>query len=74
MQEYYSSLAGAIVSGQSDPQNCTRLAEAFGRLTEAFIRLAPPSPPIELNGDSRRQIEKTLREFLLTVKGFLYYR
>ena len=66
-QEYYSSLASAIVSGQCDPQNRTRLAEAFGRLT-------PPSLPLELSGDHKRQFDKNLREFLLIVKGFLYYK
>ena len=32
-QEYYSSLAGALVSSQSNPQNHSRLAEALHRLT-----------------------------------------
>jgi len=67
LQEYYSTLASAIVVGQNDPQNQTRLAEAFARLT-------PPSLPLVFFHHFKTQFDRNLKEFLPFVKGFLYYK
>lgn len=67
LQEYYSTLAGAIVAGQNDPQNQTRMAEAFSKLT-------PPSLHLVFFPEDKGEFQRNLREFLSFVKGFLYYR
>lgn len=67
-QDYYLSLAEALVSSQScNPQNHSRLVQAFHQLT-------PPSLNLDLSRNSKNTFRKNFEQFLPFVKGFLFYR
>ena len=66
-QESYLSLANSLISSQSDPQNQSRLMEAFSLLT-------PPSLPLDSKRTSKITFRKNLEQFLPFVKGFLCYK
>ena len=66
-QESYLSLANTLISAQTDPQNQTRLVEAFSLLT-------PPSLPLDSKRTSKVTFRKNLEQFLPFVKGFLCYK
>ncbi|CAI8005530.1 Exportin-4 [Geodia barretti] len=65
--ESYLSLANSLISSQSDPQNQSRLMEAFSLLT-------PPSLPLDSKRTSKITFRKNLEQFLPFVKGFLCYK
>jgi hypothetical protein len=66
-KESYLSLANSLISSQSDPQNQSRLMEAFSLLT-------PPSLPLDSKRASSITFRKNLEQFLPFVKGFLCYK
>jgi hypothetical protein len=63
-KESYMPLANTLITNQTDPQNQTRLVEAFSNLT-------PPSLPLDGKRTSKLTFRKNLEQFLPFVKGFM---
>ncbi|XP_033635740.1 exportin-4-like [Asterias rubens] len=63
-QAKYTKLVNVLLSSQSDPSICQRLAEAFSKLT-------PTAEPLQLVRKSKVQFLSRLETFLFNVRGFL---